>query len=171
MPFAVRYTLWQHARRRRALMAWQRIAPVLHLARLFIYQGASDTRVGHPNERMGVSDMLERAIYWFVAGALIGFGVIAILSIGVFTIAAGLILVVFGAFRVGARGLWAALVGGGLVPLAFLLNDLQNSDILPATTAQTYQVMAQIFGAIALIGVLWGIVAVLRGSRPPAQAG
>ena len=108
-----------------------------------------------------------RALYWFVAGALIGFGVIAILSIGVIFLAAGLIMVLIGAFRVGARGLWAALIGFGLVPAAILENDLAGGPIQPATTAQAYQVMAIAFGAIALVGVLWGIVTALRGRGVP----
>jgi hypothetical protein len=51
-----------------------------------------------------------------------------------------------------------ALLGVGLVPLAFLLNDLQNPDLQPAATAQTYTVMAIIFGAIAAVGVVWGLI-------------
>jgi hypothetical protein len=113
---------------------------------------------------------LLRALYWFVAGGLIGFGVIAILSIGWPLILLGLILVVVGVIRVGVRELWGALLGGGLVPLAFLLNDLQNSDIQPATTAQTYQVMAQIFGGIAIAGFIWGVIALLLSVRSPTRA-
>lgn len=100
-----------------------------------------------------------RALYWFVAGGLLGFGVIAILSIGAPLIVLGLILIVVGVLRLGPRGLWGALLGCGLVPLAFLLNDLQNSEILPLATAQTYTVMAMIFGAIAALGLAWGLIA------------
>jgi hypothetical protein len=107
-----------------------------------------------------------RALYWFVAGGLLGFGVIAILSIGAPLILLGLILVVIGAIRLGARELWGALLGCGLVPLAFLLNDLQDPNIQPAATAQTYQVLALIFGAIAALGLAWGVVATLLSLRP-----
>jgi hypothetical protein len=113
---------------------------------------------------------LLRAVYWFVAGGLIGVGVIAILSIGWPLILLGLILVVIGVIRLGVRELWGALLGGGLVPLAFLLYDLQNADILPATTAHTYQVMALIFGAIALVGFIWGVIAILFSVRSSTRA-
>jgi hypothetical protein len=81
--------------------------------------------------------------------------VIAILSIGALFVVLGLILVVISVLRLGARALWGALLGGGLVPLAFLLNDL-SQPIQPVTTAQTYQVLAVIFGAIAALGLVWG---------------
>lgn len=109
-----------------------------------------------------------RALYWFVAGALLGVGVIAILSIGVLLLLAGLIMVVIGAIRFGARGLWAGLIGFGLVPMLILLNDLQQP-IQPASTAHAYQMLAIIFGAIALLGLVWGLVAALRGWRTPAR--
>ncbi len=112
-----------------------------------------------------------RALYWFVAGGLIGFGVIALPSIGWLLIPVGLILVVIGALRLGVRELWGALLGGGLAPLVILLYDLQNSDILPATTAQFYQMLAMIFGAIALLGLLWGVIATLLSLRAPARVG
>jgi hypothetical protein len=102
-----------------------------------------------------------RALYWFVAGGLLGVGVIAILSIGAPLIALSLILIVVGALRVGARGLWAALLGCGLAPLAFLLYDLQNANIQPAATAQTYTTLAIIFGAIAALGLAWGLFAMV----------
>jgi len=95
--------------------------------------------------------------------------VIALLSIGWPLILVGLILSVIGAFRLGVRELWGAFLGGGLVPLAFLLNDLQNPDIQPATTAQFYQQLAMIFGAIALLGLLWGLIATLLSQRIPAR--
>lgn len=114
---------------------------------------------------------LARAAYWFVAGGLIGFGVIGILSIGAVFLLLGLILVVIGAIRLGIREFWGALLGVGLVPLTFLLNDLQNPDIVPVSTAQTYQIMALIFGAIAAAGLLWGLIATLLNARHPAQTG
>lgn len=114
---------------------------------------------------------LLRALYWFVSGGVIGFGVIAILSIGAPFLLLGLILVVIGVIRVGIRQLWATLLGVGLVPLSFLLIDLQNPDIQPAATAQTYQIMALIFGAIALLGVLWGLIATLLNARQRMQEG
>jgi hypothetical protein len=81
--------------------------------------------------------ILTRALYWFVAGGLIGFGVIAILSVGWLAILLGLMLSVIGVIRLGIREAWGALPGGGLAPSAVLLYDLRTSDIQPAATAQT----------------------------------
>ena len=47
--------------------------------------------------------------YWLLTGALIGFGMIAILSIGSLFLLLGVMLLVVGALRVGPRGIWAAL--------------------------------------------------------------
>lgn len=111
-----------------------------------------------------------RVLFWFATGALMGFGVIGILSIGVFFLAAGLILGVIGVVRVGARGLWAGLIGFGLLPALILQSDLSGSvPIEPATSAQSYQHLAIMFGAIALVGVVWGLVAALRAARTPAR--
>jgi hypothetical protein len=122
-------------------------------------------RADRARRQTEASDML-RAAYWFVAGALIGFGVLAILSIGALFLLAGLILVVIGAIRVGARGLWAGLVGFGLLPMVILVGDLSGpGPIEPASTAQAYHMLAITFGAIALLGVLWGLVATIRGPR------
>jgi hypothetical protein len=72
------------------------------------------------------------ALYWFVAGGLLGLGVIAILSIGAPLIVLSLILIVVGAFRVGARGLWGSLLGCGLVPLTISYRFLVASS-MPGT--------------------------------------
>lgn len=113
---------------------------------------------------------LLRALYWFVVGGLIGVGVIALLSIGWFLILLGVILVIVGVARVGVREIWGILLGGGLAPLAFLLNDLQNPDIQPVSTAETYQFMAQIFGAVAAVGLIWGVIALILSARSPSRA-
>jgi hypothetical protein len=116
--------------------------------------------------------VMLRALYWFAAGALLGVGLLAILSIGVFLLLAGLILVVIGAIRLGARGLWAGLVGFGLLPALILQVDLSGSvPVDPASTAQTYQLLAIIFGAITLLGLIWALVATVRAWRLPARVG
>lgn len=102
-----------------------------------------------------------RAAYWFIAGGVIGVGVIAILSIGAIFLAVGLALTVFGVLRVGTRELWAALVGGGVVPLSILLYDL-SQPIQPMTTAQSYWALAVVFGVIAVLGLLVGLIERLR---------
>jgi hypothetical protein len=70
---------------------------------------------------------IGRTLYWPLAGALIGFGVIAILSVGIPFLLLGLILVVFGAVRWGGAGLWAALVGFGGLPALILVWDVTSA--------------------------------------------
>ena len=64
---------------------------------------------------------IGRMLYWLLTGALIGFGCIAILSIGFAFLMLGLILLPVGAIRLGGRGLWAALVGLGGLPALILV--------------------------------------------------
>ena len=113
-----------------------------------------------------------RIVYWLLTGALIGFGCIAILSLGAPFLLLGVLMVVFGAFRVGPRGIWAALVGFGAVPAGVLIWDVtsmpwacQGGEALPNVnyfscvdtpfgTLTTYHVMALIFGLVAVLGLV-----------------
>lgn len=116
-----------------------------------------------------MAQTLARAAYYFVAGALICTGVIAILSIGVILLLIGIVMIVVGILRFGTRGLWAALLGG-VVPMAILLNDIQA--IAPENSpavAQTYLTLALVFGAIALVGLVLGIVFTVRDARTPVR--
>lgn len=136
-----------------------------------------------------------RILYWFIVGACFGVGVIGILSIGIFFLAAGLALLIFGAIRFGAGRLWAAIVGFGVAPAAILVWDVTSqpwacepanhtivsSGVVPpggsytspnyfscvntfAGPLTTYHVMAAIFGAIALVGIIWGLAALWWGA-------
>jgi hypothetical protein len=116
-----------------------------------------------------------RIVYWLLTGALIGFGLIAILSIGALFLALGMILIVVGAIRIGARGIWAALLGFGALPAGILIWDVVsapwacqgpgNSSLpnvnyfscvdTPSGPLTTYHIMALIFGLIALLGLVW----------------
>lgn len=131
-----------------------------------------------------------RILYWLFVGALLGFGFIAILSIGSIFVLAGLGLLIFGAIRFGGSGLWAALFGFGAAPAALLIWDVTakpwacdlggpgqsgvsaqpgvnyytcvDTFVGPLTT---YHVMAAGFGALALLGLLIGMVLLLRQRR------
>jgi hypothetical protein len=113
-----------------------------------------------------------RVLYWLLTGALIGVGCIAILSIGSLLLLLGLILIAIGAWRVGPRGTWAALVGFGALPAGILIWDVtsmpwacQGGEPLPNInyfvcvetpfgTVTAYHVMAFIFGLVALLGLV-----------------
>ena len=130
-----------------------------------------------------------RVINWLLAGALLGLGVISILSIGLLLLPVGLILLAFGAFRFGISRSWAVIVGFGAAPALLLLWDVTTRPWacnpggpgLSGATAQsgvnyyscvntflgvltTYHVAAAIFGAIALVGLIWGLAARLWGA-------
>ncbi|HET9109718.1 MAG TPA: hypothetical protein VFN78_02720 [Ktedonobacterales bacterium] len=137
-----------------------------------------------------------RIPYWLLVGALLGLGVISILSIGLLVLPVGLILLAFGAIRFGGGRLWAALVGFGAAPALLLLWDVTSQPWacnpggpgLSGSTTQTgvnyftcvntfvgplttYHVMAAIFGAIALVGLLWGLAALLWGTAARRNGG
>lgn len=123
--------------------------------------------------------MLTRQIlYWALAGALMGFGVIGILSIGFPFLLLGLGLVIFGLIRRWFTGFWAFLIGFGGLPALILALDIVTAPpqcppgpiILPPGVHSyecsgplgNYVTLAIIFGAIALVGVVWSLVQRLR---------
>lgn len=142
-----------------------------------------------------------KTFYWLLVGALLGYGFIAILSIGFIFIVVGLALLIFGAIRIRGKGLWAGLVGFGLAPAAQLIWDVTSkpwacmpanhtvsSPIIPpggvytspnyydcvntfAGQVTTYHVMAAVFLGIALVGLLIGLGVWLAGRRGPGSGG
>lgn len=98
---------------------------------------------------------------------------------------------------IGPARMWAAIVGFGVAPAALLLWDVTSqpwacepanhtvvSPIVPPGTSYTspnyytcvntfagplttYHVLAAIFGAIAIVGLLWGLLALVWGARHP----
>jgi len=126
-----------------------------------------------------------RIIYWLLTGALLGVGVISILSIGSLFVLLGVLLVVLGALRIGARGIWAASVGIGAATACILIWDVvsapwacEGGDAVPNVNyyscvdtpfgpLTTYHVMAFLFGLIALLGLAWPLAQRLwMRSRP-----
>lgn len=130
-----------------------------------------------------------RALYWLLTGAVIGFGIIAILSIGLPFLILGLLLTAFGAMRLGIREIWTAVVGLGGLPAAILLwhvisapwlcapqggsSSLPNVSYYtcvdtPVGMLTTYHVLAFWFGVIALLGLAWPLLYLLiqRIRRP-----
>lgn len=105
-------------------------------------------------------------LYWGVIGGLLGFGLLAINGIGLPFLLLGLALTIIAAARLRAGGLWAALIGFGVVPVAGYVYDILTT---PATCSpgqhshcghlsSTYYVAPLIFGAIALIGIGWALM-------------
>lgn len=122
---------------------------------------------------------ISRALYWLLTGALLGFGYVAILSIGFPFILLGIILAIFGAALLGGRGLWAALIGFGGLPASILLWDVTSAPWacqpdggftpLPnvhyytcvdtfAGQLTSYHVLAFFLAIIALLGIVWPLL-------------
>ena len=130
----------------------------------------------------GAGDVL----YWVVAGALVGIGLIGLTTVGLPVLIAGLAMAAVGFWRPGVRGAWAFPIGfGGLPALVFLLHIVggirsalspycaQPADpgaaIAPGTdpvscssVPVSYYAMFGVFAAVALVGV-----ALRRLSRRP----
>jgi len=139
---------------------------------------------------------LLRALYWLLVGALLGLGMIAILSIGILLLAAGVILLVIGVIRLRGREWWAAVVGFGAFPALLLLWDVtsapwacESAGGVVQSGASTggapqagvnyytcygsltsYHVYAIGFGAIALLGILGAFIYMLVMSRRSFRA-
>ena len=131
------------------------------------------------------------ALYWIATGAVIGFGVIGLMTVGFPFVVVGLVLVLVGLWRPGPSGAWGLLVGiGGLPALVFLSHMVQGlrtalnpycDEQGPGTTMPppagpvecalipgSYYVMFTIFTAIALVGVALGLL--LRARSRPSTA-
>ena len=105
-------------------------------------------------------------LYWGLIGALLGFGLLSINSVGLPFVLAGLALSILAGLRLKSGGLWAELIGFGVVPAVGYLYTIITT---PATCAanqhnrcghltSSYYVAPLIFGAIALIGIVWAVV-------------
>ncbi len=120
--------------------------------------------------------------YWTATGALMGFGLIGLMSIGFPFLIVGTVMAVVGIVKPGPEGAWAFPVGfGGLPALIFLSHMVEGISttmnpycskvgegggtiILPAGSAvdevscsfipASYYVMFAIFATIALFGLM-----------------
>lgn len=121
-------------------------------------------------------------LYWAFVGVLIGYGVVGILSIGIFVLAAALILTILGVAMQRARmsAMLAIIPGLGVLPLWVASNNWGGPGELCGTSA-TGQYCNElldpwpfgIFGAIVLVGgiaLVWLVatqeIAATSGSRP-----
>lgn len=66
---------------------------------------------------------LGSAVYWAVTGALISFGFLGLMSIGLPFLLVGLVMFVYGVFWLLLRGVWAITVGLGAVPAYLFTNN------------------------------------------------
>lgn len=123
-------------------------------------------------------------LYWLIGGVLMGFGIIGILSIGFPFLLLGIGLVAFGIARFWIRDLWAAVMGFGAAPALILWHAIVTAPppcppgglVVHGGTAScgymppSYTEMAIFFGAVALAGALWPLLAWSLHRRRHAHA-
>lgn len=106
-----------------------------------------------------------RNAYWLLTGAVLGFGLMAMFSIGIPIFLFGMVLALYRVWRVGGRGFGLVLVGMGLLPSVYLPtryltggpNEFYPDDFWKGIL---------VFVALAVLGALWFLVE----ARHPAQA-
>jgi hypothetical protein len=130
------------------------------------------------------------ALYWMATGAVIGFGLIGLMTIGFPYLVAGLVMALVGLWRPGRGGAWSLLLGiGGLPALVFLSHLVRGlltalnpycgepgpgapmppppGPVGCAFVPGSYYVKFATFTAVALAGVALGLLMRAR-SRPSA---
>jgi hypothetical protein len=131
-----------------------------------------------------------RILYWFVAGMLIGVGLITIPVIGWFILVpAGLILTIMRLARLGRDGVWALAVGFGTLPVvlsvrAILIAQAELAGVPPCPSSQAvapapgvpsgtcggpiptvWYVFLAGYAVIALAGLAWPLIQLARRRR------
>jgi hypothetical protein len=114
-------------------------------------------------------------LYWFTCGALIGLGLASIFSIGLLLIVLGVVFLLYEVRKVGVKDLWAVVVGFGVAPAGLMLGRYLTSNLCPpgpngisvtvgpgesfscSGFPDGYLYYIAIFGAVALIGLGWGL--------------
>lgn len=63
-------------------------------------------------------------LYWIAAGAMMGFGFIGLMTIGLPFLVVGAVMAVVGMWRPGIGGAWGYLIGFGGLPALFFLSHM-----------------------------------------------
>jgi hypothetical protein len=106
-------------------------------------------------------------IYWLLGGALLGFGLMALFSIGIPLFLLGLVLVLYRLKRAGGRGFGFVLVGMGLLPAVYLSARYFIEDRSNTFYPGNWWAGVLVYVALAAAGA----VLVLLEGRQPANRG
>lgn len=93
-------------------------------------------------------------IYWLLGGALLGFGLMAVFSIGIPLFLLGIVLVLYRLRRTGSRGFGLVLVGMGLLPAAYLSVRYFTSDRSNTFYPGNWWVVVLVYVALSAAGVV-----------------
>jgi hypothetical protein len=119
-------------------------------------------------EELAMDRMMERIgnFYWLVAGGLLGFGLMAIFSVGLPIFLFGLIMVMYKVRRSGDKGFGLVLVGMGLVPAAYLLLAYFTADRSSTFySVDAYSKGVLVYIALALAGGVLVLIEARRASN------
>ena len=100
--------------------------------------------------------------YWLLAGALLGFGLMAAFSIGIAFFLPGMFMALYRVWRVGGRGFGLVLVGMGLLPLVYLPLSYFTADRTNTFYPGDWWRGLLVYGALAVIGAVWATVDLRR---------
>ncbi|HEX2728976.1 MAG TPA: hypothetical protein VHM16_04425 [Rubrobacteraceae bacterium] len=133
-------------------------------------------------------------LYWTITGAMMGFGLIGLMTIGFPFLIVGLVMAFIGLWKPGISRAWAALIGFGGLPALFFLSHMIDSarsavnpycNITGPNTGEinippevsmvecsyspaSYYVMFAVFAAITLLGVCLGLLLRARSDTTAA---
>jgi hypothetical protein len=103
--------------------------------------------------------------YWLLAGALLGFGLMAAFSIGIAFFLPGMLMALYRVWRVGGRGFGLVLVGMGLLPMVYLPLRYFAADRSNTFYPDDWWKGLLVYGVLAVIGAVWAMVDLRRAQN------
>lgn len=96
--------------------------------------------------------------YWLLAGVLLGFGILAMFSIGIPIFLLGLVMALYRVRYEGGRGFGLILVSMGLVPALYLLYRNATNDASMTFDPDNFWKGIFVYLAVAAGGAVWAAV-------------
>ena len=100
--------------------------------------------------------------YWLLAGALLGFGLMAAFSIGIPVFVLGMVMALYRVWRVDGKGFGLVLVGMGLLPAVYLPLRYFTVDRSNTFYPDDWWKGLLVYVGIAVVGVVWAIIDLRR---------
>jgi hypothetical protein len=103
--------------------------------------------------------------YWLLAGALMGFGLMAAFSIGIAFFLPGMFMALYRVWRVGGRGFGLVLVGMGLLPAVYLPLRYFTADRSNTFYPDDWWKGLLVYLGLAVVGAVWATIDLLRAEH------
>lgn len=107
-------------------------------------------------------------VYWLLAGAVLGFGLMAAFSIGIPFFLLGMVMALYRVWRGGGRGFGLVLVTMGLVPAVYITLSYFLADRSNTFYPDDFYKGVLVYVGLAVAGAVWFLVDVRR-SRARTQ--